>query len=143
MVDGNPIENPPMEVIEQGNQAILDYFRDLETQGTEKLNEAKLIIVGEPGAGKTSLMETLLNPEFKLCPDTETTLGITVSEGWEFPHPQKPDTPFTTNIWDFGGQQIQYMTHQFFLTPGAAYVLVSANDRKEPTNFPANPADPY
>ena len=132
----NPIKNPPLAIIKQGNQATLNYFRDLETQGKEKLNEAKLIIVGEPGAGKTSLMETLLNPEFKLCPNTETTLGITVSEGWEFPHPQKPDTPFTSNIWDFGGQQIQYMTHQFFLTPGAAYVLVSANDRKEPTSFP-------
>jgi hypothetical protein len=28
------------------------------------------------------------------------------------------------------------MTHQFFLTSSAACVLVSANDRKEPTNFP-------
>ena len=135
-VYNNPLERPSKEVIEQGNQAILDYFCDLETQGTDKLNEAKLIIVGEPEAGKTSLMEALLNPGFELCPDTETTLGIEVREGWTFPHPQNPDIPFTTNIWDFGGQQIQYMTHQFFLTPGAAYVLVSANDRKEPTNFP-------
>ncbi len=29
------------------------------------------------------------------------------------------------------------MTHQFFLTAGAVYILVSANDRKETTaNFP-------
>ena len=81
-------------------------------------------------------MESLFNPKFELTEDTKTTLGIEVREGWQFPHPQRPNTTFTTNIWDFGGQQIQYMTHQFFLTPGAAYVLVSANDRKEPTNFP-------
>lgn len=81
-------------------------------------------------------METLLNESFELTTNTESTLGVQVRTGWTFPHPNKPDTTFTTNIWDFGGQQIQYMTHQFFLTPSAAYVLVSANDRKEPTNFP-------
>lgn len=132
---GNPLVYPPQEIIEQGNAAILNYFKALEEQGAEPLNEAKLIIVGEPGAGKTTLMETLLDPEFVLC-DTTSTLGVEVREGWQFTNPEKSETQFTANIWDFGGQQIQYMTHQFFLTPSAVYVLVSANDRKEPTNFP-------
>lgn len=132
----NPLETPSIAIVEQGNEAILNYFKQLEEQGTEQLNEAKLIIVGEPVAGKTTLMETLLDENFELSRDTESTLGVEVRTGWTFPHPHKPDTTFTTNIWDFGGQQIQYMTHQFFLTPSAAYVLVSANDRKELTNFP-------
>ncbi len=136
MVGENPLEKPPKEIIEQSNEAILTYFRDLEDQGKEKLNEAKLIIVGEPGAGKTTLTEKLFDPDFKLSEETESTLGIEVRAGWKFDHPEKTNEKFTANIWDFGGQQIQYMTHQFFLTPGAAYVLVSANDRKEPTNFP-------
>ncbi|MFI0399095.1 MAG: COR domain-containing protein [Thiolinea sp.] len=131
----NPLTTPPKEIVEQGNAAILNYFKALEEQGAEPLNEAKLIIVGEPGAGKTTLMETLLDPNFVLC-DTTSTLGVEVREGWEFTNPEKSETQFTANIWDFGGQQIQYMTHQFFLTPSAVYVLVSANDRKEPTNFP-------
>lgn len=131
----NPLTTPPKEIVEQGNEAILNYFKSLEEQGSEPLNEAKLIIVGEPGAGKTSLMETLLDPKFVLG-DTSSTLGVEVREGWQFTNPEKSETHFTANIWDFGGQQIQYMTHQFFLTPSAVYVLVSANDRKEPTNFP-------
>ncbi|PID45108.1 MAG: hypothetical protein CSB47_10150 [Proteobacteria bacterium] len=136
VVEENPLEIPPADIIEQGNEAVLTYFKNLKEQGAQPLNEAKLIIVGEPEAGKTSLMESLLDPKFQLTPDTESTLGVTVREGWQFPHPEKPDTTFTANIWDFGGQQIQYMTHQFFLTPGAVYVLVSANDRKETTaNF--------
>ncbi len=136
IVGDNPLETPPADIIEQGNEAVLTYFKNLKEQGAQPLNEAKLIIVGEPEAGKTSLMESLLDPEFQLTPDTESTLGVIVREGWQFPHPEKPDTTFTANIWDFGGQQIQYMTHQFFLTPGAVYVLVSANDRKETTaNF--------
>jgi Leucine-rich repeat (LRR) protein len=137
MVVHNPLIHPPIEIVEMGNQAVLDYFDALE-QGTDYLNEAKLIIVGEPAAGKTSLMECLWNPEFSLIPEAESqsTLGIEVREGWEFAHPAFKGVNFTANIWDFGGQHIQYMTHQFFLTPNAVYVLVAANDRKEATNFP-------
>ena len=137
IVEGNPLIHPPIEIVEMGNQAVLDYFAALE-QGTAYLNEAKLIIVGEPAAGKTSLMECLWNSEFSLIPETESqsTLGIEVREGWEFAHPAFTKVNFRANIWDFGGQHIQYMTHQFFLTPNAVYVLVSANDRKEATNFP-------
>lgn len=133
----NPLEKPPIHIIEQGNDAILTYLRNLQEQGEGKLNEAKLIIVGEPGAGKTSLMKKLLDLNYAIPQEEDSTLGIHVHEGWQFPHPKEADTTFSANIWDFGGQQIQYMTHQFFLTPGAVYVLVSANDRKETAaNFP-------
>ena len=137
IVGGNPLVHPPLEIVEQGNQAVLDYFAALE-KGTAYLNEAKLIIVGEPVAGKTSLMECLWNPAFCLIPeaDSQSTLGIEVREGWTFPHPEFKEVNFSANIWDFGGQHIQYMTHQFFLTPNAVYVLVAANDRDEYTNFP-------
>ena len=132
-----PLEYPPLSLVEQGNKAILRYFADLEQQGIAKLNEAKLIIVGEPGAGKTSLMKKLIDPHYSIPQEEPATLGIQVCEGWQFPHPQQADAIFSANIWDFGGQQIQYMTHQFFLTAGAVYILVSANDRKETTaNFP-------
>ena len=131
VVGNNPLEDPPANIVEQGNEAVLTYFRNLEEQGEGKLNEAKLIIVGEPEAGKTSLMKKLLNPNYAIPQPEDSTLGIHVSEGWKFPRPDAIDTTFSANIWDFGGQQIQYMTHQFFLTPGAVYVLVSANDRKE------------
>jgi len=133
-LNNNPIQEPPLEIIKQGNQAIQKYFDDLEAQGRGKLNEAKLIIVGEPEAGKSSLMECLLNPNYKLDPDKASTMGIDVKP-WKFAHPQQNEREIRANIWDFGGQQIQYMTHQFFLTPDSLYVLVTANDRKESTNF--------
>ena len=105
----------------------------------QKLYESKLIIVGEPGAGKTSLMKKLLDPKYPIPrPDgvvEESTIGIDVVEGWTFDHPHDKNITFKANLWDFGGQEIQYMTHQFFLTPGALYVLV-ADDRKHHTNFP-------
>ncbi|MCV6636977.1 COR domain-containing protein, partial [Candidatus Albibeggiatoa sp. nov. NOAA] len=132
-----PITEPPQEIIEQGNAAILDYFKQIEQQGEEttQLYEAKMIIVGEGGAGKTTLMEKLFNPDYEVPQPSDSTLGIVVREGWSFPLEDNPDITFKANIWDFGGQEIQYMTHQFFLTPSALYVLVSDN-RKQNTRFP-------
>jgi Leucine-rich repeat (LRR) protein len=51
----NPIEKPPIEIIEQGNEAIRAYFEQLRKEGSDMIYEAKLILVGEGGAGKTSL----------------------------------------------------------------------------------------
>jgi hypothetical protein len=61
-VGGNPLQHPPVDIAEEGTEAVLTYFRNLKEQGEGKLNEAKLIIVGEPEAGKTSLMKKLLAP---------------------------------------------------------------------------------
>ena len=62
-------------------------------------------------------------------------VGISIKEGWSFTHPEKENTQFLVNLWDFGGQEIQYMTHQFFLTPRSFYILL-ADGRREVGNFP-------
>lgn len=134
VVGDNPLIKPPMSIVGEGNASVLQYFKDLETQGEGKLDEAKLIIVGEPEAGKSTLMQTLLDSHYVLDPDAISTLGIVV-KSWSFSHPTEKERLLTANIWDFGGQQIQYMTHQFFLTPDSVYVLVCANDRKTSVNF--------
>lgn len=138
-IDNNPLKNPPKQIVEQGNAAILNFFQQIEEQeGTVPLYEAKLLIVGEPGAGKTTLQKKLDNPAYFVPPEgdktTESTIGISILEGWEFPYTKDHNITFKANLWDFGGQDIQYMTHHFFLTPRALYVLV-ADDRKQNTEF--------
>ncbi len=134
-LNGNPLETPPLEIVEQGTNAVLEYFKNIEEQGSQKLNEAKLIVVGEPESGKTTLSKMLRDSTF-MPSVTPTTLGIEV-DSWKFKDPNEENKrELIANIWDFGGQEIQYMTHQFFLTPDALYVLVTANDRKESSNFP-------
>ncbi len=130
ILEDNPIEEPPLEIMAQGNEAIKRYFEDLELQGRGYLNEAKLIIVGEPKAGKSTLMECLLDDTYRLNPNNESTLGIVVKD-WKFAHPQEANRELTANIWDFGGQEIQYMGHQFFLSSDSVYLLVLTNDRGE------------
>ncbi|MBI3586536.1 MAG: leucine-rich repeat domain-containing protein, partial [Ignavibacteriales bacterium] len=127
----NPLETPPLEVADKGIEAIHDYFRQLETKGEDYLYEAKLLIVGEGGAGKTTLARKIENPNYKLQNNEESTRGIEINQ-WQFP--LKQGRTFRMNIWDFGGQAIYHATHQFFLTKRSLYVLV-ADMRKEDTDF--------
>ncbi|OUL26450.1 GTPase [Nostoc sp. RF31YmG] len=126
----NPIQKPPLEVLKKGIGAIRDYFRQLEAEGTDYLYEAKLLIVGEGGAGKTTLAKKIEYPNYQLK-EEGSTKGIEVIQ-WRFPIDN--GRAFRVNIWDFGGQEIYHATHQFFLTKRSLYALV-ADNRKEDTNF--------
>lgn len=131
VLNGNPIVIPPPEVVRRGVKAIKGYFRQLEAQGKDYLREAKLLIVGEGGAGKTTLKKKIQNPNYKLQEDEASTEGIDVIQ-WHFP--MENGQQFRVNIWDFGGQEIYHATHQFFLTKRSLYALV-ADTRKEDTDF--------
>ena len=177
--------NPPKEIAEQGNEAILNYWKQnsryvifdkLKTQGSLRINtkvifkedydidlvidsinsmsisdldkiiednsieeqsgyeelfEAKLIIVGEGATGKTTLFEKLKDKNHQIG-NTPETHGINIYEGLPFKHKHIGDYTFHANLWDFGGQELQYMTHQFFLTPRALYVLMMDARRESP-----------
>jgi|694.fasta_scaffold16559_12 GTPase SAR1 family protein len=122
----NPLVNPPIEIAERGIEAIREYFLE-KAEGEDTLYEAKLIIVGEGGAGKTTLARKILDPNSPMPKPEETTKGVDVLE-WHFKMNNGQD--FRVNIWDFGGQEIYHATHQFFLTKRSLYLLV-ADSRKE------------
>lgn len=140
-VGGQPITTPPAEVVQQGLEAIRDHWRQRSATGTDYLCEAKLLIVGEGGAGKSTLAAKILDPDYRLDPERPSTEGIDILR-WRFPtriHPSGPgaaavDREFEVGIWDFGGQEIYHTTHQFFLTRRSLYVLV-ADSRNEDTDF--------
>ncbi|MEH2205316.1 MAG: COR domain-containing protein [Nostoc sp.] len=111
---------------------ILDfYFRVQDPTETEPFYEAKFLIVGEGGAGKTSLAKKIRDKTYELQPKEKSTEGIEVIQ-WHFTLPNGKD--FRVNIWDFGGQEIYHQTHQFFLSKRSLYALV-ADTRKENTGF--------
>lgn len=121
-----PLTNPPIAIVQQGNAAILNYFNEKQSQGIDHIYEAKLLLVGEGGAGKTSLLRRLYQPEQLLPDEKETTKGIAIHRH-EFNvldnrYPNGRD--FRLNVWDFGGQEIYHATHQFFLTQRSLYVLL-------------------
>ncbi|MDJ0903340.1 MAG: COR domain-containing protein [Xenococcus sp. MO_188.B8] len=128
----NPLQKPPLEIATKGVQAIRKYFEQLRKEGEDYIYEAKLLIVGEAGAGKTTLAKKIQDPQYQLQESEPTTEGIDVIK-WSFPLPDK-EREFKVNIWDFGGQEIYYATHQFFLTKRSLYSLV-ADTRKDDTDF--------
>jgi len=148
---GNPIEVPPPEILQLKMFESIDlnvlraFFRQQAEAGKEAIYEAKLLIVGEPGAGKTSLARKLIQPSAPLPAKDESTEGIDVHI-WKFPIPgsysahqtsellAKLPLDFQVNIWDFGGQSIYYATHQFFLSRRSLYIIV-ADAREQKNDF--------
>jgi len=118
----NPVASPPMEILKQGRQSALDWFEATRV----KLNEIKIILIGDPKAGKTSLLRRLKDGSFD---EKEVqTDGVNI-EDIEFGKCEtfKKQTSLhqlTGHFWDFGGQEIMNATHQFFLTSRSIYILV-------------------
>ncbi len=97
---------------------LLDYYFRVQ-RGQKPLNEAKLVLVGRGGVGKTSLVNRLVDDRFD--PREEKTEGIKITK-WPLRLPGNEEVRL--NIWDFGGQEIMHATHQFFLTHRSLYLLV-------------------
>lgn len=128
-VSNNPITEPSDEIVQAGPEAIRSYFKQ-RAAGEEPLFEAKVLFVGEPSAGKTSLRNKLLDPAYKLKVDNRSTLGVDIHPDWPFPWAVDHAKTVHAHLWDFGGQNIQYYIHQFFLTERSLYILVH-NARKD------------
>lgn len=93
------------------------YFRTL--RASRPLNEAKLILVGRGGVGKTSLLKRLVHGTFHA--EEPETPGVSI-ERWSVTLPEGERVRL--RVWDFGGQRILHGTHQFFLTERTLYLLV-------------------
>jgi len=85
-------------------------------------DRVKIILVGNGRVGKTSLYGRLRNEP--LNPNEPYTHGLSIGslDEKEF-IPEVSTDSLHASVWDFGGQEIFYATHQFFLTEGALYVL--------------------
>jgi len=81
---------------------------------------SKLLVVGEGGVGKTSLLRALRGEAFD--PQESTTHGIDIHT-LGLIHPNELNVTMQLNTWDFGGQEIYHATHQFFLTNRSLFLL--------------------
>ncbi|MCT7956014.1 leucine-rich repeat domain-containing protein [Laspinema palackyanum] len=121
-LSSNPLISLPPEILNQGIGATLAYLREqLQSPQPQVQWISKLMVVGDGGVGKTSLLKVLRGESFN--PQEFTTHGIDIRT-LEFPHPREPDVTMQLNAWDFGEQEISHATHQFFLTNRSLFLLV-------------------
>jgi small GTP-binding protein len=128
-LEDNPLESPPIEVVERGCGAVIEYFKSLEGEKLLPLNEVKVLLVGHGGAGKTCLVKRLLGEGYDK--NEKQTHGINIRD-WEVKEEGKK---IDVHFWDFGGQEIMHATHQFFLSKRSLYVLVLDGRKDEDAEY--------
>jgi len=161
-IEDNPFQIPPVEIVKQGRQAIIDYYAALEGEPEQPSTAYQTTIAPitstkpEPVAvpvKKTPAKVYNLN-ESKLILIGDGAAGKTSLMkrllGWEF-NPQESQThginintlklqddkgqEIKLHCWDFGGQQIMHATHQFFLSKRCLYLLVIDSRRETQVEY--------
>jgi small GTP-binding protein len=113
----NPIENEIGSIIKGGRKSLVAYFDSIE-DNLRYLNEVKVILIGEGGAGKTSLVKRIFGEKYDK--KESQTHGVIIKDKDIVVDKRK----IKIHFWDFGGQQIMHSAHQFFLSEKALYILV-------------------
>lgn len=116
-----------VEIQKSGASAVAHYLEELE-EGAVQLNEARIIILGDKGSGKTSLARRLINPQAKMPELEESTKGVDI-DIWEAEHKNEKMNVW---IWDFAGHAVTHSVHKFFLSERCIYIVL-CNGRREET----------
>jgi internalin A len=117
-LNGNPLSDPLPDLVERGPVALATYLRNLR-DGVAQY-EAKLLLIGEGNVGKTSLVGAMCDEPFRV--NRPTTHGIEI-KSIQLAHP-RDNIDLTIRSWDFGGQEVYRITHQFFFSNRSLYLVV-------------------
>lgn len=116
----------PQEMWEQEISVSSKYLKGILEQGGTQLNEARIIILGEKGAGKTSLARRLVDPLAPMPEKDESTEGVDIS-GLKLSDMAKgieKEKNANVHIWDFAGHSVTHASHRFFLSERCLYIIL-------------------
>ena len=116
-IKGFSLNKSPKEIIE--------FLLFNQQQDLVHLNEAKLLIVGDENAGKTSLVERMVYDKFES--EYKSTKGIDILN-------YEISSDIKVNIWDFAGQEITYQVHNLFMSEESLYLLVIDGQKENSIN---------
>ena len=116
----------PVELILGDVLTAIKWLEELEIRGARYLNEARIILLGEKGAGKTSLARRLVDPNAKMPDERESTEGvdITALKIRDICPEISEDKNANVHIWDFAGHSITHAVHRCFLSERCIYIIV-------------------
>ncbi len=103
----------------------LRYYDDIDLCGSGEVKRCKLLMLGNGGAGKTSLSLALKGMDAALAEKHGSTHGV---QFWDRTICARVDGAFDEDVhlhlWDFGGQEIYHQTHRLFMSRGAVFVVL-------------------
>jgi len=88
---------------------------------------AKVLVVGESGAGKTGLSKVLAGDEWQ---PSDSTIGAWATQ-WKLPLSPSDGVEREIWLWDFGGQADQRLIHQLYMDDTALAVLVFDGQKED------------
>ena len=127
----------PKEILELGAAGVGHYMERL-IQGRTIIDETRIIILGEKGAGKTCLARRLKNPKKDMTTPSESTEGVDTS-AWQIDtsdwriSKKNGKRKVKAQIWDFAGHAVTHAAHRCFLSERCLYIIVY-NARTERDN---------
>lgn len=144
-VKENPLAGYNSNLINGDNSGnavgIIADLRALFESGVYLNDRAKLILVGNGRVGKTSLLKRLIGKEYD--ENEKFTHGISIQSLSKQDFPDVKTDRLDLKVWDFGGQEVYFATHQFFLSDEAVYLyawtdlaIAEANREKDRIQSP-------
>jgi internalin A len=120
--ENDTLKSPSRDERAGGTAGVLTFLRALlEENGGEEQWLSKMLVVGEPEVGKTSVTKRLCGLDYD--PDEPKTHGVHV-DPLLLAHPARPGIEIQLNVWDFGGQLEYRATQRFYLTDRSLFLLV-------------------
>ncbi|CAM9221130.1 unnamed protein product [Ectocarpus fasciculatus] len=118
-LNGNPWAEPPESIVAKGPKSIRGYFEDLYAEPCRiKRSSVKVVLVGQEGAGKTSLRQSMKANE-------ATPTGEWKEESTVFVDVEPMELQGSSvRVYDCAGQVAYTGLLQMFLTPRSVCVLV-------------------
>lgn len=119
----NPLEQPPMEMVNIGKGGVINYFDDIAGGQWYINKDVKLILIGNSEVGKTTLAK-YLNNEIDLekpHPPTHWMQERRLKSKHIIP---KIKEKCNLNLFDFGGHDYFHDTHHLFFGYNTMYLLI-------------------
>jgi len=125
ILKNNPVSNIKGLNHKKSPEEIINFLLFNQNKEMIPLNEAKILVLGDENAGKTSLVKRIIhtNQPYVFTQDYSSTEGIDIKEH------------FFDNIkvkfWDFAGQEITYQVHNLFMSQESLYLLVVDGQKED------------
>lgn len=119
----NPLEHPPMEVVNLGQKAVLGVLQDIKDRGSYKNKDIKIILVGNSEVGKSTLVK-YLDKEKDLEVEHLPTLWMAEKEIKSKYSIKAIDGECLLHVFDFGGHDYYHDTHHLLYGTNTIYLLL-------------------